>query len=124
MGGVMRASRPSGKQSYSVFVSPVAREYSNLTAVHPAVCVMVTDPCQQRPDLSTRLRGMFGLTAAEARLADRLAAGDTLRIAAAALGITYGTARVRLAEIFQKTNTHRQTELVSLLLAGVAADLS
>lgn len=122
IGGMMRASRPSGRQPYGVFVTPLARDYAALTAVRPAVCVMITDPCRRRAGLSTRLRAMFGLTAAEARLADRLAAGDALRVAAAALGITYGTARVRLAEIFQKTNTHRQSELVSLLLAIAAAD--
>jgi DNA-binding CsgD family transcriptional regulator len=102
-----------------VFVTPVARDYPSLSAVRPVVCIMITDPCRRHADLSTRLRGMFGLTVAEARLADRLAAGEALRVAAAALGITYATARARLAEIFQKTDTHRQSELVSLLL-GVA----
>lgn len=40
-----------------------------------------------------------------------------LRSAATKLGITYGTARARLAEIFQKTETRRQAELVRLLLS-------
>jgi DNA-binding CsgD family transcriptional regulator len=65
---------------------------------------------------------MFGLTEAEARLADVLAAGEDLRAAALKLRITYGTARTRLAEIFQKTNTHRQAELVTLLLTLSATD--
>jgi DNA-binding CsgD family transcriptional regulator len=38
------------------------------------------------------------------------------------LRITYGTARTRLADIFQKTNTHRQAELVTLLLTLSATD--
>ncbi len=90
--------------------------------MRPAVCVMITDPDRRRPALSARLRAVFGLTEAEARLADRLAAGDDLRVAASSLGITYGTARTRLSEIFQKTNTHRQGELVSLLLAAAIAE--
>jgi DNA-binding CsgD family transcriptional regulator len=65
---------------------------------------------------------LFGLTDAEARLADMLARGVELRAAASKLDITYGTARARLAEIFQKTNTHRQGELVSLILAIAATD--
>ncbi len=120
-GGVMRASRPSGKHPYGIFVTPVSREYAALTTIRPAACVMITD-ADSRSSLVTRLRAMFGFTEAEARLADRLAAGHDLRAAASTLGITYGTARTRLAEIFQKTNTHRQGELVSVLLAVAAAD--
>ena len=119
--GVMRASRPSGKRPYGIFVTPVSREYAALTSIRPAVCVVITDADRRRP-LTTRLREMFGLTDAEARLADRLAAGDDVRAAASTLGITYGTARTRLAEIFQKTNTHRQGELVRLLLAIAAVE--
>jgi len=119
--GIMRAPRPSGKHPYGIFVTPVSREYAALTSVRPAVCVMITD-ADRRLSLTTRLRAMFGLTDAEARLADRLAAGDDVRTAAATLGITYGTARTRLVEIFQKTNTHRQAELVSLLLVVAASD--
>jgi DNA-binding CsgD family transcriptional regulator len=57
----------------------------------------------------------FGLTAAEARLALRLLAGESVRDAAHALGITYESARSRLKSIFQKTGTHRQGELIALL---------
>ncbi|WP_280820432.1 helix-turn-helix transcriptional regulator [Pseudaminobacter soli (ex Li et al. 2025)] len=57
----------------------------------------------------------FGLTGAEARLATRLAAGNSLRNAAVEEGITYETARSRLKTIFRKTDTTRQAELVLLL---------
>jgi len=43
-----------------------------------------------------------------------------LRSAAAELKIAYGTARVRLAEIFHKTETRRQGELIRLLLSTLA----
>ena len=61
------------------------------------------------------LSGAFGLTPAEARLAARLANGESLKSAADALRITKETARSRLKSIFQKTDVHRQGELVSLL---------
>jgi DNA-binding CsgD family transcriptional regulator len=122
VGGMMRAVRPSGRRPYGIFVSSISRDYPSLTAVRPAVCIMITDPDRRRPAQAARLRAVFGLTEAEARLADRLAAGDDLRVAASRLGITYGTARTRLTEIFQKTDTHRQGELVSVLLAAAAAD--
>ncbi|UVC10927.1 PAS domain-containing protein [Rhizobium sp. TH2] len=61
----------------------------------------------------------FGLTPAEARLAALLAIGDSLENAASALGITRETARSRLKSIFQKTDTHRQGQLVALLASLV-----
>jgi DNA-binding CsgD family transcriptional regulator len=45
-----------------------------------------------------------------------LANGQELKSAAEELGITYGTARSRLAQIFQKTETRRQGELIRLLV--------
>jgi DNA-binding CsgD family transcriptional regulator len=65
------------------------------------------------------IRTLFGLTAAETRLALRLLTGESLRSAAAALGITYESARSQLKAIFQKTGTHRQGELIALLARTV-----
>jgi DNA-binding CsgD family transcriptional regulator len=122
-GGTMSAVRPSGKRPYGILVTPVSRRYPALSTLRPAVCVVITDPDQPRSLLpASRLRAVFGLTDGEARLAARLVAGDDLRMAAARLGITYGTARARLAEIFQKTDTHRQAQLISLLLTITAVD--
>jgi DNA-binding CsgD family transcriptional regulator len=67
--------------------------------------------------LSTKLN----LTPAEMRLVRKLIDGKSLRSAAEALGITYETARSRLKSIFQKTRTHRQAELVALLLRNPRA---
>ena len=58
----------------------------------------------------------FSLTPAEARLALHLVAGETLRSAAFKLSITYETARTCLKKIFNKTGTHRQAELVMVIL--------
>ena len=63
---------------------------------------------------SQMLRRLFGLTAAEARLAARLAMGDTLSEAAGALAVSRETARTHLQAIFAKTGTHRQAALVAL----------
>jgi DNA-binding CsgD family transcriptional regulator len=58
------------------------------------------------------LENRFDLTPAEARLVIHLVAGASLRSSATALGIKYETARSSLKSVFQKTKTHRQTELV------------
>src|SRR5215475_4485266 len=65
------------------------------------------------------LRGHFGLTPAEARLAFQLVTGGTLRSAAVKLSITYETARTELKKIFNKTGTCRQAELVIVIVTAL-----
>jgi DNA-binding CsgD family transcriptional regulator len=58
----------------------------------------------------------FGLTPSEAKLACIIARGVPPNIAAQELKISKETARNQLKSIFAKTDTHRQSELVALLL--------
>lgn len=67
------------------------------------------------PD-TARLRAEFGLTKAEARLALRLAQGSSLASAAQAFDVKLTTIRSQLQQIFAKTGTSRQSELVAMLL--------
>ena len=55
------------------------------------------------------------MTAAEARLAVHLAAGEGLDEAADALGVALETVRSQLKAIFGKTDTRRQGELLRKL---------
>lgn len=61
------------------------------------------------------LMGLFDLTPAEARLGASLAAGVTLAVAASRQAIEVSTARAYLAQVFRKTGTARQSQLVALL---------
>jgi DNA-binding CsgD family transcriptional regulator len=70
-------------------------------------------------DLQSSMARKFGLTPAEARLAERIGAGESLREVADAEGITFETARTRLKAVFAKTGTSRQTEL-ALLTARIS----
>lgn len=63
----------------------------------------------------TSLRQLFSLTAAEAKVAQRLACGDSLEETARHLSIKPTTARTQLAAIFAKTETRRQAKLVAIL---------
>lgn len=56
------------------------------------------------------------LTPAEFRLAEQLRGGNNLRQSAAALGISYNTAKTQLAAIYSKSNCRSQSQLVSALL--------
>jgi DNA-binding CsgD family transcriptional regulator len=65
------------------------------------------------------LKCRFDLTPAAARIVLRLVAGDSLRCAANALGITYETVRTHLKAVFQKTGTCRQAELVIVVIRAM-----
>ena len=71
---------------------------------------------QARPaGIAAGLARVFGLTAAEARLADCLLREESLETAAESLGVSYWTARNQLKAVYQKTNTHGQAQLVALI---------
>ena len=76
------------------------------------VAVIGQERPSARPDRMATLASLFGLTPAEARLADRIAADMSLAEAADALGIAMTTARWHLKTLFEKTGTHRQSALV------------
>lgn len=67
-----------------------------------------------------RLRAEFGLTKAEARLAIALADGCSPAQAADRFDVKLTTVRSQLQQIFAKTGTSRQAELVAMLLGGGA----
>jgi len=60
----------------------------------------------------------YDLTSREAELAILLASGHTLPSAAAALKIGLSTVRWYLKHLFEKTETHRQAELIRLVVGG------
>lgn len=78
--------------------------------------LFVLDPLPGQPDCGAYLQRVFGLTPAERAVAIELLDGCGLKAAAERLGISIATARTHLSHIFAKTGTHRQAQLVRLLL--------
>jgi DNA-binding CsgD family transcriptional regulator len=76
--------------------------------------IVLVDPDKRWRPPEASLRVSFGLTAAEARLAARIASGDSLENIAEELGVTKETSRNQLKSIFQKIGVHRQAELVAI----------
>lgn len=79
------------------------------------VLLMLLDLSDQKPPPSALLATSFGLTAAEAKLAGLVGAGETVERAAEQLDISAHTARTQLKAVFGKTDTHRQAELAALV---------
>lgn len=115
-GGVMRLPRASGKPDLAVAVSPLA-DGDAWTQNGPVVFLLLTDPAAASAPAGETITQLFGLSAAEARVAERLIAGDSPEQAAAFLNIKTSTARWHLAALYRKTGTKRQAQLVRLLMS-------
>lgn len=111
-GGVLSLEKESGDGVLSVAVC----------ATHGNATLYINDPAQTKVASPDRLRKLLGLSPAEARLAHALASGASLEEAAHETAIQVGTARGYLKQIFGKTATTRQAELVRLVLCQPAID--
>lgn len=86
------------------------------TAASDEVLLILSAPERRSRLAPSCLRQLYRLTGAEALLAAALADGETLAGYAARRGITEGTVRIQLKQLFGKTGTSRQADLVRLLL--------
>lgn len=77
--------------------------------------LVISDLTEVRARTETDLQNLFGLTPAEARLAAALYAGKSVHQTAAEFGVETSTLRSHLKNIFAKTGTGRQAELVAVL---------
>lgn len=105
--------RPSGLRPYVLHVVPAT------TADRPApsALVVIIDPENLPEPPITVLRRLFGLTHAEALVATAVLRGDGLRRIAEELSLSLSTVKTHLQHVFDKTDTHRQAELVRLLMS-------
>jgi DNA-binding CsgD family transcriptional regulator len=110
----LTVTRPDGGD-LSVLVLPVKAE-STWLAQPAAAIVFVKDAQANGLPSHEHLQRLFGLTPAQAALACQILHGDGIQAAADRLGISRATARTHLLEVFQKTGTNRQAELVRVIL--------
>jgi DNA-binding CsgD family transcriptional regulator len=85
-------------------------------AIEGSVFVRLDDAEEYAPRLD-RAAIVFGLSAAQQRLAAEIVRGQTLPAAARTLGISGNTARTHLQRVFDKTGVHSQPALVRILLS-------
>ena len=117
-GAPLSLSRPSLARSFALLVAPIRMERVFLH--EPAAVVFITDPERESETPVSMLERLYGLTPREAALAALLLRGLDLKEAAGQLGTSMNTARTHLRLIFEKTDTHRQSELIHLFLRGPA----
>lgn len=115
-------SDPEGGAPLVLTVAPV-------TAIDPVdgrcgparAAIFLAAPDAARSVDERALVAAFGLTAREAEVAARLASGATIGGLAEEWGISANTVRGYLKAVFDKTGTHRQADLVRLVMQGFVA---
>jgi DNA-binding CsgD family transcriptional regulator len=118
-GGSMALASPPRRMPLSVTVQPARSEYHSVFHSGPAVIVCVTDLETPFSLPEQRLRDLFGLSRAEARVALALFDGLDPREVAARLELSVHTVRGHLIRIFDKTGVHGQVELARLMMRAI-----
>jgi DNA-binding CsgD family transcriptional regulator len=108
--------RPSGRRSFSLLLAPMPSGGTRGEGAPGMVAVFVSDPDQTVAIDQEELQRLLQLTPAEAALVRSLVGGLSLEEASVALSVSLETVRTRLKDVFMKTNTHRQADLIRLVL--------
>jgi DNA-binding CsgD family transcriptional regulator len=120
-GRTLSVLRPSGRRSYATMVGPLLAPPPGTNLGEAVAILFVADPEGSQISTAEVLEGLYDLTPAEAELLRLLAEGHSLETVANRRGVTINTARSQLKQVFSKTDTRRQGELVRLVLTGVAS---
>lgn len=112
--------RPSGGRDI-LLVASALTSGEPAAEGRPAAVIFLSDP-DRRLDLSEDVVGsLFGLTSTESRIAIALAEGCRRDEIARRFEISQTTVAFHMRNLFQKTATHRQTDLIALILVGLMA---
>lgn len=121
---VIRVERPSGRKPYAVMVAPMPGSAEGLPlAWRSAVMVFINDPEQRLSPTPEMLRSLYGLTPAESRLVIAMLQDFTLDQIGEKFGVSANTLKVQLRQIFAKTGTCRQSELIGRVLLDLSCRL-
>jgi DNA-binding CsgD family transcriptional regulator len=98
-------------------VCPLARSHplSDIGSLRAETAVIGVRAAGASPGTAAVLAAVFGLTAAETRLAAQLASGASLAEAAEQLNVSRTTVRTQLQSVFAETETRRQADLMRVL---------
>ncbi len=90
----------------------------NAPSDHPHAALFLSTPDDRKRVPETMLMDLFGLTPTEARVAGALARSTRAVDIAAELDVSQTTISFHMRNLFQKTGTNRQADLIALILAG------
>ena len=116
--------RSSGREPLEILVTPLHRKrHTAFTQDAPALAVLIWDPQKTPPLRRDRIRHMYRLTAAEARVTEGLVRGMAVVELAQEMRVQANTIRTHLKRIYNKTGARRQSELVQLLARNLLLNM-
>lgn len=98
-----------------VFALPARPSALSLASVWPQVLIVAWGQRKTASRRAAILGAVYGLTAAEVEIAQRLAAGESAQAIAVDRGVAAGTVRVQIKAILAKLGVRRQVELTARL---------
>lgn len=117
--GVMTIDRGDDVRPLSIMVAPVQLS-AKAEGSSQVAAIFIRDLEVRQSVPPDVLAKLFGLTPAEARVVVELVKGKRPQEVADELSVSLNTVRNQLKQIFSKTNTGRQSELISLVLSSAA----
>jgi DNA-binding CsgD family transcriptional regulator len=114
----IRLPRPSGRRPLDVTAMPIGEKSRWWAVVRASVCLMVNDGESTLEGAAKRLSQLYQLSPVEADLAVAISSGHTVRDWAEQRGVSVETVRWQLKQVFAKTGTSRQPELMRMVLQG------
>lgn len=114
-GSSLLCARPSGQRPYVIEVVPT--DPVGTTGTGRRAIVVVVDPTHESETAATLLRSHYGLTAGETEIALMLLNCGGVADTAERMSLSQATVKTHLQHVFDKTGTHRQADLIRLLLS-------
>mgnify|MGYP001220153412 CR=1 FL=1 len=111
--------RSSGRRPLFAVACPLGR--GPAAPGEPVVGLFVTDPEWRPSDSAQAVAQLYGLSPAETRLALALVRGLRLDEIADEFGLSRNTVSYTLKNLFRKTETDRQADLISLFISSPVA---
>lgn len=114
---LIRAKPGAGTAHISISVGPLAEtEFDSGPFLQRCAAIFIREiTLDVQAGFEQQVRNLFGLTGREAMLATSLASGRSIKEAAEDNGVAYSTMRTYLENVFRKTETRQQSQLVALL---------
>ncbi|BBX21896.1 LuxR family transcriptional regulator [Mycolicibacter terrae] len=113
-GNSLLCARASGHRPYVIEVLPSGPPGATGSARH--AIVVVADPEHESDTAPALLRRHYGLTPGETEIAVMVLNGGGVKDIAERMSLSQATVKTHLQHVFDKTGTHRQADLIRLLL--------
>lgn len=117
-GNAMNLHRGNSSRPLSAIVVSLQNQPLPFIGSVPSVALFLCDPDLPLNLDDSLLTQCYGLSPAEAKLAVALLRGQTVSDYAQTRGISNNTVKTQLKQVLEKTQTHRQSELIQLLTTG------